>query len=95
MQTVGNPVETVSQSSIPDEKAFLRAGVASPDFSVPTLSHSGFLHHAHLSSGNFVVRKLGITLNEENTAVEMVRKCHDSQQTAWGQCLWKLELANG
>ena len=82
MQTVGNPVETVSQSSIPDEKAFLRVGVSSPDFSVPTLSHSDFLPHAHLSSGNFVVRKLGITLNEENTAVEMFRKCHGSQRTA-------------
>ena len=30
----------------------------------------------------FVVSKLGITLNEENTAVEMFRKCHGSQQTA-------------
>ena len=84
------------QSSIPEEKAFLRVGVASPDFSVPTLSHSGFLPHAYLSSGNFVVRKLGITLNnEENTAVEMFRKCHGSQQNAYGQCLWRFELANG
>lgn len=43
----------------------------------------------------FVVRKFGITWIRENTAVEMFRKCHGSQRTALGQCLWRLELANG
>ncbi len=43
----------------------------------------------------FVVRKFGITWIGENPAVELFRKCHGSQRTALGQCLWRLDLANG
>ena len=57
--------------------ALHRRTVRSLGFRTPASCPIHICRQEILSSG-----KLGITLNEENTAVEMFRKCHGSQQTA-------------